>query len=116
MITAKVRDNGGLYLQTRDLKDYGYFKVFDLGALGYRVRLMKEPKGLYTLYNFKKNYRAKGIRKIAHSESGLLLHKVFYPLPKDVAETGIRSSATYEISPFCKGRGYLELYFSRILL
>lgn len=116
MITAKVRDSGALYLQTTGLKEYGYFKIFDLGAIGYRIRLIKEPKGLYTLYNFKKNYRAKGIRKIAHSKTGLLMHKVFHALPKEVAETGIRSAATYELSPFCKGRGYLDLYFSKMLI
>lgn len=115
MITAKVRDNGALYLQTTELKEYGYFKIFDLGTIGYRIRLIKEPKGLYTLYNFKKNYRAKGIRKIAHSKTGLLLHKVFWAVPAK-EEMGLRSKATYELSPFCKGRAYLDLYFSKILL
>lgn len=115
MISAKVRDNGDLYLQTTGLKGYGYFKIFDLGSVGYRIRLIKEPKGLYTLYNFKKNYRAKGLRKIAHSKTGLLLHKVFYPLQKEVFGNWIRSPNTYELSPFCKGRGYLDLYFSKML-
>lgn len=109
MIKCKIRDNGALYMQTTELKDYGYFRVFNIEEIGYRIRLIKEPKGLYTLYNFKKNYRQKGIRKIAHSKTGLLLPHVFYA----VEGQGIRSSVTYEISPLCKGRGYIDFYFPR---